>query len=60
MTNGARSAEACVQQAQIAGEVQMTFSNLSIALPQEDFARHIRTDIERWSRVIRESGVRAE
>ncbi len=26
----------------------------------EEFARHIRADIERWSKVIREAGVRAE
>ena len=26
----------------------------------EEFARHIRDEIERWSKVIREAGVRVE
>ena len=30
------------------------------ATTPEEFARHIRSEIERWSKVIRESGVRAE
>ncbi len=30
------------------------------ATSPEEFARHIRTEIERWSMVIREAGVRAE
>jgi tripartite-type tricarboxylate transporter receptor subunit TctC len=30
------------------------------ATTPEEFARHIGAEIERWSKVIRESGVRAE
>ena len=30
------------------------------ATTPDEFARHIRSEIERWSKVIRESGIRAE
>lgn len=40
---------------------QMISRGLEIALSTpEDFARYIRTEIERWSKVVRDAGIRAQ
>ena len=40
---------------------QFLSRGLEIALSTpEDFARYIRTEIERWSKVVRDAGIRAQ